>query len=525
MPALTPSSDNHLLDGRPFTLPGWIWLLVNLLAGGAQPLALAPFNFWPLALLSVFLFHFSLVNVNSGYFRQALSFGLGLFGVGASWVYVSIHHYGSSSTLLSLLLTFLFVAGLALVLALPYSLFRFFRGRHWLTTLLLTCPTFWLLGEWLRGWLLTGFPWLYVGYSQLQTPLLGFAPVGGVLLVGLAVAFTASTLAAVAIGVGLRRWLQAAICLALAAAVWLTGNAYRQQTWTQPLDAEIKVGLVQPNIAQEEKWLPEQRRPTLDLLTKMSQPLWPEVDWVLWPEAALPTLYEYAQPFLDDMSNTAAASNSALITGVLYRDPNTGKIHNSIIARGVGQGIYLKTRLVPFGEYVPMEEWLRGTLAFFDLPTSIIAKGTGNQRGLQAGKYQISTSICYEVVYPELVAKNAIHSDVLLTISNDGWFGDSIGPQQHMQMAQMRAVETQRYLIRGTNNGVTAIVDERGRITARLPQFQRQTLVGSVIPRQGETPYMVLRNSIVESYLFFVLLGLAAFQIKNRRSIKAAHEP
>lgn len=497
------------LRSRLLNLPLWFWLVVNLWAGAITPLALAPFNLWPLAFIGVAIFHLSLTICPRAYFSQALSFGLGLFGVGASWVFVSISQYGSSSTPLALCLTGLFVTGLAIVLALPYSVFGYFRGRRWPTALLLTGPVFWLLGEWLRGWLLTGFPWLYLGYSQLSTPLSGFAPVGGVLLVSFSVALTASALTASGWLLITRRWLPLSGCVAVTAAIWLTGDAYQQQQWTKAVtDEPITVGLVQPNIPQEQKWLPEQRQPTLDLLTAMSEPLWQEADWVLWPEAALPSLYEQARPFIDHISNHAARHNSALITGVLYRQTNQPEIYNSIIARGIGQGVYLKTRLVPFGEYVPLEHWLRGTLDFFNLPTSIIARGHGRQSALQVGAIFISANICYEVVYPSLIARNARGSDVLLTISNDAWFGDSIGPLQHMQMAQMRALETQRYLIRGTNNGVTAIVDHRGIVTAQLPQFERQTLLASIIPRRGETPFMQFQNSLVLGLIISLLATL-----------------
>lgn len=501
--------------GVPLGLPGWAWLALNLCAGACIPLALAPFDYWPLALLGIAVLHTSLIDRPGGHFAQAFAFGLGLFGVGASWVFVSISQFGSSSVPLSLLLTAIFVAGLALVFALPYTLFKRFRAASPLLTLVLTAPTFWLLGEWLRSWLLTGFPWLYIGYSQLDTWLAGFAPVGGVLLVGLALSCTASALAAALLASRQRNWLAAVGSLALIGFIWLTGNGYQQQRWTQASSDDVmQVGLVQPNIPQDQKWLAQQVRPTLDLLAKMSAPLWSEADWVLWPEAALPTLHEYALPYLDQIESVAQANQSALITGVLYRRPGTGDIFNSIVVRGNGQGTYLKTRLVPFGEYVPLEKWLRGTLKFFDLPTSIIARGEGQQGALQVGDHLISANICYEVVYPTLIARNAVGSDLLLTISNDAWFGNSIGPLQHMQMAQMRALETQRYLVRGTNNGVSAIVDHRGDITAQLPQFTRQTLLAAVQARRGATPFMRLGDTLV---LSFLLLALPLLWLANRR--------
>ncbi len=497
----------------------WLLLAANLTAGAITPLSLAPYDFWPAAILGLMIFFASLAFFPRRYFWQALMFGLGLFGTGASWVYVSIHDFGQTSPPLAMVLTGIFVVGLAIVFALPYTLFKYFSHRHCLLTLLASAPTFWLLGEWLRGWLLTGFPWLYVGYGHLTTPLAGYAPIGGVLLVSLAVALSCSGLIVALYHVQKQRWTGAATAMAGVALIWLAGGLLKTQTWTQTSGEPIQVGLVQPNIAQEDKWVRTKRIPTLRLFQTMSDDLWPKADWVVWPEAALPMLYEDAIPFINNMHRTATTNNAALITGVLYRSTETNKIYNTIIARGLGQGIYHKTRLVPFGEYVPLESWLRGTLAFFDLPTSIIAKGQPEQRGLQVGEHLISANICYEVVYPSLIAQSAHDSHVLLTISNDAWFGDSIGPLQHMQMAQMRALETGRDLIRGTNNGISALVNHRGTITAQLPQFTQDTLVAPIQPRTGATPFMQWQHRPIEFLLALalILLAVAPKIIKRRQ--------
>jgi apolipoprotein N-acyltransferase len=160
-----------------------------------------------------------------------------------------------------------------------------------------------------------------------------------------------------------------------------------------------------------------------------------------------------------------------------------------VIALGHGQGVYHKQHLVPFGEYVPLESQLRGLIAFFDLPMSAFSSGPADQPPLRAGAYRVAPFICYEVVYPELVARSARNSDLLLTISNDSWFGKSIGPLQHLQMAQMRALENGRYMIRGTNNGVSAIIDQRGQIVERTDQFVEATLTGEVEMMLGNTPF------------------------------------
>lgn len=500
----------------------FIIVAANLIAGALTPLALAPTNAWPIALITLAIFNGSLALIGRGYFINALAFGIGLFGTGASWVYVSIHNFGLSSAFLALVLTSIFVFGLALVFALPYSVFRFFKSPSDTFNLCLVAPAFWLFGEWLRGWFLTGFPWLYLGYSHLNSPLSGLAPIGGVLLISFAIALSASLLTWLLLSVKNKRWQPALVSLVAIAAIWLGAGATYHKDWTRDLNQTVDVGLVQANIAQEDKWQPDFRLATLELFDDMSEPLWAEVDWVVWPEAALPMLYEHAEGYLNEISRKAAAHNSALITGILYRSPNTSAIYNSIMARGLGQGLYYKTRLVPFGEYMPLESWLRGTLAFFDLPTSIITPGSGPQSGLQVGQWSIAANICYEVVYPTLVAESAHSRQALLTISNDGWFGDSIGPLQHMQMAQMRALETGRYLIRATNNGMTGVIDNHGQLVASLPQFSRQSLISTVKLFDGDTPYMTWRNLPIYLILLSILLSAWLWRYLRTRGANKA---
>ncbi|MFG0380909.1 apolipoprotein N-acyltransferase [Pseudomonas sp. zbq_18] len=477
---------------RWITQPGWPGNLLAIAGGASTTLALAPFNAWPLALLAIAIFYLGLRHLNP---RQALlrgwCYGLGLFLAGTSWIYVSIHDYGAASVPLAAFLTFAFCAGVALFFALPAWLWaRWLRRNDAPIADALAFAALWLAQEAFRGWFLTGFPWLYAGYSQLHGPLAGLAPVGGMWLISLVLALSAALLVNLHPLRHQRSRLIGAVALLLAP--WLAGLALNGQSWTTPMGEPLKVAALQGNIEQNLKWDPAQLDAQLALyrdMTLSSQP----ADLIVWPETAVPVLKEYAEGYLKVMGRVAADRDAALITGIPLRQLNEQgekRYYNAITATGWGEGTYLKQKLVPFGEYVPLQDVLRGLIAFFDLPMSDFARGPANQSPLQAKGVRIAPFICYEVVYPEFAATMAAQSELLLTVSNDTWFGTSIGPLQHLQMAQMRALEAGRWMIRATNNGVTALIDPQGRIAAQIPQFQQGTLYGAVQPMQGLTPYL-----------------------------------
>jgi len=467
--------------------PHWAAYVCALLAGGLAPLSLAPLNIWPLALLSPAILALLLYRQSErDLLKRSFCFGLGLFGVGASWVYVSIHDFGYTGVTLAGLLTGLFVAGLALLFALPFLMLSYRQTtRSWLPHLLLVAAV-WVLGEWSRSWFLTGFPWLYIGYSQLTTPLAGWAPLLGIYGVSLAVLLTG----ALTLWPFLSRSKPSLILAPLLlSSLWIGGLQLQDIEWTQAVGEPKKVALVQANIPQDKKWQPSYLEATLNRYRRLSAQAW-SADWVIWPEAAIPLVYHQALPVLQEAHKTALANNSALITGILYDDPASGRYHNSSLGLGLASGLYHKTRLVPFGEYVPLEQWLRGAIEFFNLPASFISPGKSEQLPLQIGATRLATAICYEVVYPDLVASMARNTEVILTISNDAWFGSSWGPLQHLQMAQMRALENGRFVIRGTNNGVSAIINNRGELLATSEQFVQQVLTGQVQAYKGSTPFV-----------------------------------
>lgn len=470
-------------------------------AGVLTTLSAAPFGLWWLAPVAAGLLYAGLHRLSP---RQAAwrgwCYGLGLFGSGTSWVYVSIHDYGYTGVPLALALTGLFVAALALFFAVTLGLYRRLAGPR---LSVLSFAGAWVLGEALRTWLFTGFPWLLLGSGQVDSPLAAWAPIGGVYLLSLIVALTG----ALGVEVLRRSWL----ALPPLAALWLVPLALPAQ-WTAPAGDPLRVALLQGNLPQLIKWTPEGQRVAANTYLSLTASLDDDLDLVIWPEAALPMLEEQARPILE-RARTLLPPDTALVTGILQRD-GAGRFYNSVIEVG-DEDAYRKRHLVPFGEYLPLESLLRGAIAFFDLPMPTMTPGPDAQSPLRVAGTRLGNAICYEIIYADLVARQARRSAAILTVSNDTWFGASIGPLQHLQMARLRALENGRPVIRATSNGVTALIDSRGRITARAPQFQEAVLTGEVVPRQGLTPFS--RTGSWPVWALAALLVLPGLRLRRHR--------
>jgi len=287
--------------------------------------------------------------------------------------------------------------------------------------------------------------------------------------------------------------------LIFVASLWMLGTLASDIKWSYAKsNVPISVVAVQANIPQELKWRSDYRLKTIEIYQSLSAPHWGK-NLIIWPETAIPLLYDeatsfnQAKPITNRLSKLASSKGSTLISGIPYRglNPETERvnIHNSIISMGKGDGIYHKQKLVPFGEYIPLESMLRGLISFFDLPMSSFSIGPSEQSPLKESIRHVIPYICYEIVYPDFVAKSAHTADYLLTISNDSWFGSSIGPLQHLEMAQMRALENARYVVRGTNNGISAIIGPNGKIQNQTEQFIRTVLTGEIYALGGRTPF------------------------------------
>ncbi len=484
---------------------GWA-RFATLFAGALLPLAYAPYSLFPLALLSLTCL-FLLLEEQSP--REALLrgwlFGLGMFGVGISWVYISIHEYGDASIAAAVGIALVLVALMAVYPAVAAYVGARFATRNWQRRLLLW-PAAWVLAEWFRGWVLTGFPWLNLGYSQVDSPLLGYAPLGGVYGVSWATVLIAGLLAQ---SWAMRRnGLALTFCLAGLLLIPFAGMVLNSVTWTAPQGKRISVSLLQGNIPQDQKWLPEQMMATVERyaeLTRDNQ----SSQLIIWPETAIPAFYHQVQDSLiPQLEEAAKAWNLDLLIGIPLLDRESWQYYNAVMSLGREHRFYYKQHLVPFGEYMPFRPVLENLLSALDLAMADFSEGAPDQVLLRGMNVPVGVSICYEIAFGEEIIRSLPQAALLVNVSNDGWFGDSLAPHQHLEIARMRARETERTLLRATNTGVSAIIDHKGVVQQRSPQFEIAVLTGKVQPRSGATPYVRVGNLPVVLLASLIVLGV-----------------
>jgi len=490
-----------------------------LLSGASLPLAFEPFAFFPLAFIAPAILFYLWLDADR---RQAalggFLFGVGLFGVGVSWVYVAIHDFGFASLPLAAFLTALFVVFLALYYALLGYLAVWLRQvlsghrHHRVISLLLLFPALWVLMEWIRGWFLTGFPWLNLGYSQIDNGLSGFAPLLGVYGLSWITALAASLLLMLLLYRNRRMQL---LLLGGFVLLHLIGFGLNQIEWTRPHGKPLKVSLIQGDLPQVTKWDPQALRDRLMRYAELTEQNW-DSDLIVWPENAVTTFYHNIKDgYLKSLQQRALQHHTDIVLGLPVMDRKNRKYYSSMISVGSSPGMYHKKHLVPFGEYVPLESLLRGMIDFFDLPMSSFSPGSEQQPLLHAAGQPVAITVCYEDVFGEEVIQQLPQATLLINGSNNAWYGDSFAPHQHLQISRMRALETGRPLLRVTTNGITALVNHKGVIMARAPQFETAVLSGEVQPRSGTTPYILAGNYPV--LLLLIVAGIAILLLVKKQ--------
>ncbi|NRB38749.1 MAG: apolipoprotein N-acyltransferase [Pseudomonadales bacterium] len=493
--------------------------LLLIVAGCGITLSLAPFDIAPAAIAALMvLYHLQNKALGKQIFYYPFVFSAALFISGCYWIYISMNTYGGASPPLALLMTLMFCLFLALLIPPFLMLYKSIFSNLPATLKALAFASLWLLSEWLRTWFLTGFPWMFIGYSQTLGWLNAWAPIIGTLGISFLLAFSAALLMELIHTVKAKKQaVQGLLPVVLLLIIWLSPLALKQLSFTDnKSDRAYKVALIQPDISLYKKWNPRFLYQDMQYHRQVSNAM-PEQDIILWAETAVAAMYHQSEFYLSLLDDEAKKADTAIILGIpsQWLKEDRYVYHNSMIGVGKASGIYHKQKLVPFGEYVPFEKQLRGLIEFFDLPLSEFRPGPANQEALIAKDLKIMPYICYEIVYPDFVAKTAGLSDVLLTVSNDAWFGDSIGPLQHLQMVQMRAIETGRYILRGTNTGVTAVINHRGQIIDQLPQFERGILKSEIYAREGLTP--MARFGSWPVVLFSIAVLLLGFIAQRRR--------
>ena len=464
-----------------------------LIAGGIMPFAFAPFEYPYLAFFSMTIFCGCLLHARPGEaFRSGMWFGLGLFGMGISWIFNSISLAGAG-LMVSLLLTCLLIGLLAFFNALSAWLAAWLlHGQrtdtdrsvlHWIVLF----PAMWVLAEWMRTRFLNGFPWLLAGYSQTDTLLTGYAPVIGVYGLSLVMTCMAAMMVAALFHAGALR----SLFMTLMAGMVLLGVALSTRHWTQPSGAALPVALLQGNIAQDIKWQPESQKQTLQNYVDMTREHW-DARLIIWPETAVPVFYhQVVNGWLNPLAEEARTHMATIMLGIPYVDQASRAYQNALVSIGADEGSYFKSHLVPFGEYLPFRSLLGFVLELIQFPMADFMPGDPlRQVPLQVAGHVVGSSICYEDVFGDEIRRPLFAgAELLVNVTNDAWFGDSWAPHQHWQIARMRAMETGRYLVRATNTGVSGIINDRGGVEAVGGVFRREVITGMVQPMQGMTPY------------------------------------
>ncbi len=498
---------------RPGSRP--LPLLAAAFAGGAAVAAFGDWNLFPLPVLALGVLFFGWMRAAAPAAAAALgfAFGAGLFLVGVSWVYVSLHDFGMMPAPLAAIATLLF----CLYLALFPAAVGYLQAR-WPVPLpmrlMLVIPALWTLAEWARSWLFTGFPWLALGYSQVDGPLAGFAPLLGVLGVSFLAASAAgavATLASTASGrtrAPVEVGLAAGVLVALAA----TGWALRGIEWTAPVGEPLAVSLVQGNIPQELKFVEGRFESTLETYGRLVERSQGRL--VVLPETALPRfLHEVPPEYVERLKRTLAARGGDVLVGVPILDPDR-RYYNAVVSLGAAPlQAYAKSHLVPFGEFVPPGfGWI---VAVLRIPLSDFARGPETQRPLAVAGQRAALNVCYEDAFGPEIIRQLPEATLLVNVSNVAWFGDSAAPAQHLRIARMRSLEAGRYMLRATNTGVTAVVDPRGAVVARLPSFTEGVLEARVHGREGATPYV--RTGNLPAVAATALIAAVAVGLARRR--------
>jgi len=484
-----------------------------------MPLGFAPFGWVFVSLLSIagILFLWQKQTPSQAK-RSGFVYGFFVFLVGSYWTYISVGTFGGAPVWLALLV----MLGLVCIMASYYSgmgyvVTRWFKSSHYSKlTWVFIVASLWTLVEWLRGWVLTGFPWLNLGYLSLDTPIAGYAPLGGVYFCTFIWAFIA---AAIVQCVNAKRSWNIGMVMSIVGLL-VAGYFLNGAEWTESYSDEISVALVQGGVPQDKKWDAEQLPLTMQLYTQLTLQN-KESDLIVWPEVAIPKLRPQIVGYYQNLKQQLP-EKTVLLAGVIDQLPSGehSDIRNGLLKIDSRMGtpqeqVYYKQHLVPFGEYFPVPKFIRAWLRMMNLPYSDITPGARKQPAISMHELKLGAFICYEDAYTNRVRAMLPAANIFVNVSNDAWFGGSLAPHQHLQITRMRALETERPILRSTNNGITAVIDKKGDIVSTVEQFKPQVLRANVQPVKGATPFATLGNWMIIS-LCVMFLGFIRLLTRKR---------
>ncbi len=490
--------------------------LIAFVLGCAMSLGFAPFG-WslllPLLVLPLLYVCMTVSPRDAG--GHAFWFGLGMFLTGTYWIYISVHVFGNAAPWIALVL----MVGLAVIMAsflwiAGWLISHLSQGESW--QMLFVAPAAWVLTEWLRGWVFTGFPWLALGYGQIDGLFAGWAPVLGVYGVSFMLLVSTTAVIVVFMSTGAQR------IVALSAIVlpWLIGGILFLPDWTEPAGKPIRASIVQAGVSQDKKWDRDQLQPIMEFYRRSTLSV-PDSEIVVWPEVAIPALNDQVTAYIKLVSSDLLGSDRSVVFGILERsferNPE-GSIYNSVfVLGGDEQQSYRKRHLVPFGEYFPVPPSIREWMKMQNLPHSDLSAGEAVQPLLVAANgAKLAVAICYEDAYGAEQLYAFPEANLLINVSNDAWFGDSIAPHQHLEIARMRALEVGRNAIRSTNTGISAFIGADGALLAVGKQFEQELMTADIEPRRGMTPYASFGNIPIIG-LCLAIIGV--FWVRNSSNL------
>ncbi|MBU0744486.1 MAG: apolipoprotein N-acyltransferase [Gammaproteobacteria bacterium] len=478
--------------------------IVALFGGAILPLAFAPFGYYLVAevslVLLLFVWFWSSPKLA---FWYGWLFGAAFFSGGIYWVYISIRYFGNAPVILAIAILALLVALMGLYTAVQgYLLNHFYPENRWYKFLLVFPASFVVL-EWIRGWFLSGFPWLFLGYGHIDSPLSGWATIFGVYGVSFFVAQTAG--AVFWMFCNRKNKMILAVLMLFIAIIWGMGAVFARIDWTKQYGDLLEVSLIQGNTPQEQKWNPNELPSILNQYSFLTaKNLTSKI--IVWPEAAIPVFPEEVSQYLKSISMMAKKNKITILSGVPFYDKKDDRYYNGIISFGAKEGRYYKRHLLPFGEYLPLKGFLSWLREFLIIPMSDFSSGSKNQPDLFAGDILLAPFICYEVAYPALALDYLPKAGLLVTVSDDSWFGESIALAQHLEISRMRSLEVGRYQLISTNTGISAIVDAKGKVIAEAPEFKQVVLKSKVGNFVGRTPWVAFGRFLwLPIFLFFLL--------------------
>ncbi|MBH43960.1 MAG: apolipoprotein N-acyltransferase [Gammaproteobacteria bacterium] len=476
------------------------------LSAAIYPLAFSPINLKFLSYISISVFIILLLRSNrKESIRLSFFYGFILYFVGVSWVFNSIYNFGGENLFSSVLITLIFILTLAATF-IPIGFFINKSLKLSPTKSSLLISSLWIACEFIRSNLFGGFPWLIIGHSQIHTIFDNFFPILGSYFVGFIVIVLSSFFSIILIQNLNKKYF---IQLFVAAATLFIINLIPIH-WTKHSNENINFAVIQANIHQGLKFDTSLTEKIKYKYQKMSEQH-SDKDLIVWPETAIPELIGNHQ-YLNKLKENY--NESLLISGIFRFDLSSNKIFNSIVFLKESMQFYDKRHLVPFGEYIPLKDFIKPLGKLLDVPMSDISEGNRNQSFIKFKNYNIYPLICYEIAYPDLIYTNKDEYGLILNLSNDGWFGDSFAPHQHLQIAQIRAIETQSYILRAANTGISAVINPTGKINNFIPLNEEGVLTGNIFTTKFLTPYMVFGDYPI-LMLIFLLIFLHIYRFKR----------